>query len=180
MAWGQIRFPTENGSDPELIRYLTEIHPRMAWIYRSVAGKLSGGAVWLCRTVGAIEPPRVRALCLRSTASQAPERTAAGGWAGPRSGVYGASCTATPPRHPAECQLWLLLRLLLERFGRCRAQPCRTPLLDLHVDHAVADAGPQGVTGLYLINLPHQGAIIAAGQDAVATRHGRQRADCFK
>ncbi|KAG1440182.1 hypothetical protein G6F55_013558 [Rhizopus delemar] len=50
---------------------------------------------------GAIEPPGVRALCLRSTASQAPERTAASGWAGPRSGVYGvtygvlALCAAT-------------------------------------------------------------------------------------
>ena len=49
---------------------------------------------------GAIEPPGVRALCLRSTASQAPERTAASGWAGPRSGVYGVSCQPTPPRHP--------------------------------------------------------------------------------
>ncbi|QGL75067.1 hypothetical protein FEO95_05280 [Stenotrophomonas maltophilia] len=49
---------------------------------------------------GAIEPPGVRALCLRSTASQAPERTAASGWAGPRSGVYGVSCRPTPPRHP--------------------------------------------------------------------------------
>ena len=44
--------------------------------------------------------PGVRALCLRSTASQAPERPAASGWAGPRSGVYGVSCQPTPPRHP--------------------------------------------------------------------------------
>ncbi len=49
---------------------------------------------------GAIEPPGVRALCLRSTASQAPERTVASGWAGSRSGVYGVSCQPTPPRHP--------------------------------------------------------------------------------
>src|SRR6185437_6581640 len=67
-----------------------------------------GGVVWGCRTVGAmdgaIEPPRVRALCLRRTASQAPERTAARGWAGPRSGVYGVSCHPTPPRHPTECR----------------------------------------------------------------------------
>ncbi|WP_414609327.1 hypothetical protein, partial [Stenotrophomonas sp. BR163] len=45
-----------------------------------------GGAVWVGRTVGAmdgaIEPPWVRALCLRSSASQAPERPAASGWAG--------------------------------------------------------------------------------------------------
>jgi hypothetical protein len=38
-----------------------------------------------------VEPPWVRAHCLRGTASHAFERTAASGWAGPRSGVYGAS-----------------------------------------------------------------------------------------
>jgi len=73
-----------------------------------------GGAVWVGRTVGAmdgaIEPPWVRALCLRSTASQAPERTAASGWAGLR--VYGVSCLPIPPRHPTDCQLLLLLRPL--------------------------------------------------------------------
>ncbi len=47
---------------------------------------------------GAIEPPGGRALCLRSTASQAPERTAASGWAGPRRGVHGVSRAALPTR----------------------------------------------------------------------------------
>ena len=73
---------------------------------------VGGGAVWVGRTVGAmdgaIEPPWVRALCLRSTASQAPERTAASGWAG--LGVYGVSWQPTPP-HPTSRKpepLWLL------------------------------------------------------------------------
>ncbi len=100
-----------------------------------------GGAAWAGRTVGgmdaAIEPPWVRALCLRSNASQAPERTAASGWAGPRSGVYGVSCLSMPPRQPTECQL-LPLPKRLPASGRhyrvagqrpalpgCRAQPCR-------------------------------------------------------
>ncbi|KAG0775291.1 hypothetical protein G6F21_013955 [Rhizopus arrhizus] len=62
------------------------------------------------RMDAATQPPGVRALCLRSTASQAPERTAASGWAG--LGVYGVSCQPTPPRHPTECPLLPLLRLL--------------------------------------------------------------------
>ena len=78
---------------------------------------VGGGAVWGCRTVGAmdgaIEPPWVRALCLRSTASQAPERPAASGWAGPRRGVYGVSCQSTAPRqttdNPEPRWLWLWL-----------------------------------------------------------------------
>ena len=81
---------------------------------------VGGGAVWVGRTVGAmdgaIEPPWVRALCLRSTASQAPERTAASGWAGPRRGVHGVSCQPTPPRpthrNPEPLWLWLWLWLL--------------------------------------------------------------------
>ncbi len=66
------------------------------------------------REQGAIEPPWARALCLRSTASQAPERTAASGWAGPRRGVYGVSCQPTPP-HPTRRNpepLWLLTLIL--------------------------------------------------------------------
>ncbi len=46
----------------------------------------------------AAEPPRVRALLARH-ASQAPERTAASGWAGPRRG-FTASCTVRPPAPP--------------------------------------------------------------------------------
>ena len=71
------------------------MHPRPQ---ETVEGRPGG----LRRTVGAmdgaIEPPGVRALCLRSTASQAPERTAASGWAGPRSGVYGVSCIGLASR----------------------------------------------------------------------------------
>ena len=62
--------------------------------------------MWVGRTVGAmdgaIEPPWVRALCLRSTASQAPERTAASGWAGPRRGIYGVPCHRIHPANPQE------------------------------------------------------------------------------
>ncbi|QGL66292.1 hypothetical protein FEO86_02890 [Stenotrophomonas maltophilia] len=89
-SWGQIRFPQENGSDPGFNSRSDRFHPRMAWIYHRHQEPVGGGAVWVGRTVGAmdgaIEPPGVRALCLRSTASQAPERTAASGWAGPRKG----------------------------------------------------------------------------------------------
>ena len=56
----------------------------------------------------------VRALCLRSTASQAPERPAASGWAGPRGTCSGPATGAT--RHPSECQL-LTLTLLLRVQG---------------------------------------------------------------
>ncbi len=73
---------------------------------------------------GAIEPPGVRALCLRSTASQAPERPAASGWAGPRSGVYGVSCSPTPPR-PTISNPELLLPLLLPlQVQGCK--PCKS------------------------------------------------------
>ncbi len=73
---------------------------------------------------GAIEPPGVRALCLRSTASQAPERTAASGWAGPRSGVHGVSCQPTPPHptssNPEPLWLWLWLWLWLSAVDVAR------------------------------------------------------------
>ncbi len=52
----------------------------------------------------ATEPPWVRVLCLRSTASRAPERPAASGWAGPRSGVYGVSWLR-PPASQTQQQL---------------------------------------------------------------------------
>jgi hypothetical protein len=61
----------------------------------------------------AAKPPWVRALCLRSTASQAPERPAASDWAGPRSGVYGVSRNRTHPAIPdSPLSLLLLLRPL--------------------------------------------------------------------
>ncbi len=61
----------------------------------------------------AAKPPWVRALCLRSTASQALERPAASDWAGPRSGVYGVSRNRTHPAIPdSPLSLLLLLRPL--------------------------------------------------------------------
>ncbi|MBA0304481.1 hypothetical protein D7Y36_16650 [Stenotrophomonas maltophilia] len=128
-------------------RELNEEHPRMTWIYRvdkvdtypQPRESVGGGAAWGCRTVGAmdgaIEPPRVRALCLRSTASQVPERTAASGWAGPRRGVYGVSCSPTPSRqtisNPEPLWLWpLLARWPLQVQGAALPKPtlrnCRT------------------------------------------------------
>ncbi|HGM4747542.1 TPA: hypothetical protein ACKPYJ_004561, partial [Stenotrophomonas maltophilia] len=85
----------------------------------------------------AIEPPWVRAVCLRSIASQAPERTAASGWAGPRSGVYGVSCLSMPPRQPTECQLLPLplplpLPLKLPASGRHYQGAGRSPAENTH------------------------------------------------
>jgi len=126
-------FPRKTDLTPFCLSSSDSFHPRMAWIdlaprHRETVG---GGAVWACRTVGAmdgaIEPPWVRALCLRSTASQAPERAAAGGWAGPRSGVYGVSCKPAPPRQPTECSLLLLLLLRLRPLQVQGRRPCRTP-----------------------------------------------------
>ncbi len=109
---GQIRFPKENGSDPMPFDPMPFPHavPRT---HPTVTGKLPKAV--RCRLAGcprAAKPPWVRALCLRSTASQAPERTAASGWAGPRSGVYGVSCQPTPPRQTTDNPepLWLWLR----------------------------------------------------------------------
>ena len=98
------------GSDP-IAATGNVIH---AWIYRVDQGRHLPTAEGICQRWGGVggqdrwrhgwrhRAPRVRALCLRSTASQAPERPAASGWAGPRSGVYGVSCPPTPPRHPTE------------------------------------------------------------------------------
>ena len=103
-----------------------------------------GGAVWACRTVGAmdgaIEPPWVRTVCLRSTASQAPERTAASGWAGPRRG--GTACPASPhrpaiPRNACFCCCCCLGLEPLQVQGR---RPCRTTLTPRRARPAVAPA----------------------------------------
>ncbi|SET06960.1 hypothetical protein SAMN05720615_102254 [Stenotrophomonas indicatrix] len=61
----------------------------------------------------ATELTGVRALCLRSTASQAPERTAASGWAGPRRGTCSVPRNRTHPAIPRNA-----------RFCRCRCR-CR-------------------------------------------------------
>jgi len=92
---------------------------------------VGGGAVWVGSAMdGAIGPPWVRALCLRSTASQAPERTAASGWAGPRRGVYGVSCQPTPARptsnNPEPLWLWLWL-LQVQGAALPNTLPLRSP-----------------------------------------------------
>ena len=99
-------------------RPLTDVSTKVD-TYQQPSEPVRGEAVWAGRTVGAmdgaIEPPGVRALCLRRTASQARERPTASGWAGPRSGVYGVSCQPTPPhqtsRKPEPLWPWLWLSL---------------------------------------------------------------------
>ncbi|WP_336324744.1 hypothetical protein, partial [Stenotrophomonas muris] len=59
LGWGRIRFPQENGSDPFLF---SDTHlPRKAWKTNRYRETVGGGAVWVGRTVGAmdgaIEPP---------------------------------------------------------------------------------------------------------------------------
>jgi len=69
----------------------------MAWV-----GWRDRKAPWMAH----YEPPWVRTHCLRGTASHAFERTAASGWAGPRSGVHGGSrdpTHAVPPRVTRKC-----------------------------------------------------------------------------
>jgi len=70
----------------------------MAWV-----GWRDRKAPWMAH----FEPPWVRAHCLRGIASHAFERTAASGWAGPRSGVHGGSrdpTHAVPPRTNLKCR----------------------------------------------------------------------------
>ncbi len=58
-----------------------EIHPRMAWIYYRHREPVEGGAVWGCRTVGAmdgaIEPPwmGLRRVLQPHTAPPNPQKT---------------------------------------------------------------------------------------------------------
>jgi len=58
-----------------------EIHPRMAWIYHRHRETVEGGAVWGCRTVGAmdgaIEPPwmGLRRVLQPHTAPPNPQKT---------------------------------------------------------------------------------------------------------
>jgi|GEM_PF-2661707 len=50
------------------------------------------------------KPTWVKAHCLRGTASRATERTAAGGWAGPRRGIHGVSRRGLPAGRPCTQQ----------------------------------------------------------------------------
>ncbi len=129
-------------SDVDSFAHGVDIVSTKADTYQQL-GTVGGGAVWVGRTVGAMGPRHASgglgrtpnpglAVCagLRTRArhhrapmgegalparhaSQAPERPAATGWAGPRRGVYGVSCQPTPPRHPTDCPLLLLLWLWL-------------------------------------------------------------------
>ena len=120
---------------------------------------------------GATEATWVRALCLRSTASQAPERPAAGGWAGPRRG-FTPSPQADPPRHPTECRpLTLTLPWPLRvqgaalpapipiQTGKCGSQDKQTPCCLRHSGpHSCAGDGPPPVVetpGALHVRCPH-------------------------
>ncbi len=133
---GQIPFPQEKGSPPTPRRSDRGVDqgrhlPGAARTHRhreTVGGW--GGVGWQDRWRHGWRhrAPWVRALCLRSTASQAPERPAASGWAGPRRGGYGASCRPTPPRptssNPEPLWLWLWP---LQVQGGSPARHHRTP-----------------------------------------------------
>ncbi|MNT29751.1 hypothetical protein D3C72_1655080 [compost metagenome] len=103
-------FEIHLGSDP---------FRQIAGICRRRGGSGCGG---VSAMDGAPKPPWVRALCLRSTASQAPERTAASGWAG--LGIHGVPRNRT---HPAIPRNAAFCRCRCSGLCGCRAQPCRTP-----------------------------------------------------
>ena len=144
-------------------------HPRMAWMYCGSRETVEGGAVWVCRTVGAmdgaIEPPWVRALCLRSTASQAPERTAASGWAGPRKGglrrVLPAH-TAPPNQQKTRAALALALGCCRPAAGTPRVQgaalPTHPPLRTKTISLFSANRHP------FATPVPYCGAACAHGR----------------
>ena len=132
---------------------------------------VEGGEVWVGRTVGAmdgaIEPPGVRALCLRSTASQAPERTAASGWAGPRKGGLRRVLpvhTALPNQQKTRAALALALAVALAS-SRCRAQPCR-PTLPAHENDFTVFSKPS--------SLRHASTILRSSMRPRAT-HAKKR-----
>src|SRR6185437_14843361 len=53
-SWGQIRYPKETDLTPDVFRYLTEIHPRMAWIYRVDQGRHLPTAAGICQRRGGV------------------------------------------------------------------------------------------------------------------------------
>jgi len=86
------------------------------------------GGLWVHGTLsamdGATELTWVRAHCLRGTASHASERTAASGWAGPRSGTCSVSREPTGPRTAKEHRpqgfglgFWLLPSISAPKFA---------------------------------------------------------------
>jgi len=96
--------PRQGKSTPPRLGSSPAHQPRvygMAWV-----GWRDRNAPWMAH----FEPPWVRAHCLRGIASHAFERTAASGWAGPRSGVHGGSrgpTHAVPPRTNLKCRFCL-------------------------------------------------------------------------
>jgi len=77
-----------------------------------------------------VQAPGVRALCLRSTASQAPERTAASSWAGPRSGVYGVSRHRIHPAIPRMARCRCCCRPAAGTTAGAGRSPAETPYLN--------------------------------------------------
>ncbi len=90
--------------DPRRQARATQIQPHCHFIVQtlSLTGQETVGGWWgwvtgaLHRMDAMAELTRVRAHCLRGTASHASERTAAGGWAGPRSGTCSVPRLPTP------------------------------------------------------------------------------------
>jgi hypothetical protein len=76
---------------------------RTGWARRPAPALPSAQDCALAQAVA--EPTWVRAHCLRGIASHAPERTAANGWAGPRSGTCGVSREPIPAVTPRQTQV---------------------------------------------------------------------------
>ncbi len=76
---------------------------RTGWAGRPAPALPSAQDCALAQAVA--EPTWVRAHCLRGIASHAPERTAASGWAGPRSGTCGVSREPIPAVAPRQTQV---------------------------------------------------------------------------
>ncbi len=76
---------------------------RTGWAGRPAPALPSAQDCALAQAVA--EPTWVRAHCLRGIASHAPERTAASGWAGPRSGTCGVSREPIPAVTPRQTQV---------------------------------------------------------------------------
>ncbi|MDR6696592.1 hypothetical protein J2X70_004103, partial [Stenotrophomonas sp. 1337] len=118
---------------PELFRYLTDIHPRMAWIYCRSRKSVGGGAVSDCgvsaawargmpRAGWAGRPTPVLPCAQESAHEQAAAKPTGTYLRRPRN--------PTPPRHPTECQLASAVAVASASAGagRSLAEPS-TPLL---------------------------------------------------
>jgi|GEM_PF-3369797 hypothetical protein len=95
------------GTDPTL-PHVIRVEPRPAWLIFPAARDPPSRGGRRAAPVGTVKnmdvfakPPRVKAHCLRGTASRATERPAAGGWAGARRAVYGVSRKGLPVGLPS-------------------------------------------------------------------------------